>query len=383
MEARKNKNGNRYREKIYFHGKEIKSPWFIRKSEAKTWKNQKLVERDKAKLYGQTSLGETKQVSFRQFSLEWLNGTIKTKNSQKTYNNYESILRIHLIPYLDEKNIQNIQARDAQKIIQSLIDRDYKPKGISNIIGVLKSIFTHAEKLEVILKNPLKFVDIPKIPKKVPVYWSKAEINDFLRSNRSNELYPLYVVALNTGCRKGELAALKWHQIIFDENLIEISATRDQHGRRDQTKNGKNRFIPMNEVTRMTLLALSKRRVSDYVFTHTDKTPLRVNHLYRYFKQAQKRAGIMKRLTFHMLRHTFASQFMMSGGNIYELQKVLGHSSIDMTQIYAHLSPAHLATSTKIISFGDSEVFSDELRTYIGPEKNQISNLINMHSASV
>ena len=133
----------------------------------------------------------------------------------------------------------------------------------------------------------------------------------------------------------------------------------------------------------MTLLALSKRRVSDYVFTHTDKKPLRVNHLYRYFKQAQKAAGIMKRLTFHKLRDTFGSQFMMSGGNIYELQKVLGHSSIDMTQIYAHLSPAHLATTTKIISFGDSEVFSDELRPYIGPEENQESNLIDMHSASI
>ena len=381
MEVSKRKNGSRYREKIYFRGKEIKSPYFARKSDAKTWKRIKLVERDKAKLYGQISLGETKQVSFRQFSFEWLNGK---KKSQRTYNNYESIIRVHLLPYLEDKSVQNIQRQDAQKIIQSLIDRDYKPKGISCIIGVLNSILTHAKKLKVILNNPLEFVEIPKIPKKVPLYWTKEEINQFLRSNRSNELYPLYVVALNTGCRRGELAALKWHQIIFDRNLIEVSATRDKLGRKDTTKNGKNRFVPMNEVTRMTLLALSEKRVSEYVFTHSDGKPLRVNHLYRYFRKAIEEAGILKVLTFHKLRDTFASQFMMSGGNIYELQKILGHSSIDMTQIYAHLSPSHLASTTKIISFGDSsDVFSDEFRPNTGPEKNQESNLISMQSVSV
>ena len=380
MEASKRKKGSKFREKIYFNGKETKSPWFDRKADAKAWKMMKLVEKDKAKLYGHTSLGETKQVSFKQFAKEWLGGK---KKSQRTHNNYESVIRVHLEPYLEGMSIQSIQREDAQKIIQSLIDRNLKPKTISCIFGVLKSIFTHAKKLKVILNNPTEFVEIPKIPKKVPLYLSKEEINLFLRSNRSNELYPLYVVALNTGCRRGELAALQWHQVIFDTNLIEVSATRDKLGRKDTTKNGKNRFVPMNEITRMTLLALSQNRVSDYVFTHSDGEPLRVNHLYRYFRKAIEKAGIEKDITFHKLRDTFASQFMMSGGNIYELQKILGHSSTDMTQIYAHLSPSHLASTTKIISFGDSEVFSDEFRPNIGPEIKQESNLINMQSVSV
>ena len=55
---------------------------------------------------------------------------------------------------------------------------------------------------------------------------------------------------------------------------------------------------------------------------------------------------------FHDLRHTFASHFMMNGGNIYDLQKILGHTSLEMTQRYAHLAPEHLVQAANIVSFG-------------------------------
>ena len=381
MEVIQRKDGNRYRTKIYFKGKELKSPYFRRKSDAQTWRRQKLADKDKANIYGSYELIQDKKYNFKDFSTQWLNDTIKTKNSHKTFKEYESTLYNHLIPSLANKNLSSINISDGQAIIHKLKSRNFKPKTIANIIMVLKGIFNEAEKMDIIIKNPLKYLQTPRIPKKVPRYWNAIETNKFLRFTRDDELYPLYVIALNTGCRRGELAALKWHQILFDGNLLEISATRDRFGRKETTKNGKNRFIGMNSIVRMTLLNLFKKRTSDdYVFVHADDSTLRVNHLYRYFKKAQVDTGLENIITFHNLRDTYASHYMMNGGNIYELQKILGHSSISMTQIYAHLSPKHLLGAAKVVNFGEVNEVSDSNRPYIGPKINHEHNILELNS---
>ena len=74
--------------------------------------------------------------------------------------------------------------------------------------------------------------------------------------------------------------------------------------------------------------------------------------IYRDFDKAQKKAGIQTRLRFHDLRHTFASQFMMNGGNVFDLQKLLGHTDIKMTMRYAHYSPEHLQSAMKGFELG-------------------------------
>ena len=74
--------------------------------------------------------------------------------------------------------------------------------------------------------------------------------------------------------------------------------------------------------------------------------------MYRDFARAIKKADV-RPIRFHDIRHTFASLFMMKGGNIYDLQKILGHTTINMTQKYAHLSPSYLAGTTEILNFGN------------------------------
>ena len=71
------------------------------------------------------------------------------------------------------------------------------------------------------------------------------------------------------------------------------------------------------------------------------------------------RAEIEKKIRFHDLRHTYASQFMMNGGNLYDLQKILGHTDSKMTQRYAHLAPEHLVHVANIVSFNSSALEID------------------------
>jgi site-specific recombinase XerD len=88
------------------------------------------------------------------------------------------------------------------------------------------------------------------------------------------------------------------------------------------------------------------------VFLDEDNEPFDVDHLYRDLRVYLKEADIDKTFRFHDLRHTFASHFMMNGGNIYDLQKILGHTSLEMTQRYAHLAPEHVVRASNVVSFG-------------------------------
>ena len=89
-----------------------------------------------------------------------------------------------------------------------------------------------------------------------------------------------------------------------------------------------------------------------FVFTDFDGQPYNPDHFsQRHFLKAQKRAGIARKISFHVLRHTYASLYMMNGGNVYDLPKILGHTKVDMTMKYAHLSPQHLRKAVETVRF--------------------------------
>ncbi|MEK6626508.1 MAG: site-specific integrase, partial [Bdellovibrionota bacterium] len=163
--------------------------------------------------------------------------------------------------------------------------------------------------------------------------------------------------AVNTGMRRGEIAGLCWDKVSFHTGLIEIARLRDRNGLGDRTKTFKSRrFIPMNAVARNHLLALKESTRSNLVATDESGEAFDVNHVYRDLTRFLKLAEIKEHYRFHDLRHTFASHFMMNGGNIYDLQKILGHSSLEMTQRYAHLAPEHLIKASNVVSFGGKVV---------------------------
>jgi len=110
----------------------------------------------------------------------------------------------------------------------------------------------------------------------------------------------------------------------------------------------------MNKVVKAVLLQLHERRPGhhQYVFTRENGEPIDVQHVYRDFLWAMKRAKMEKKIRFHDLRHTFASHFMMKTGRAYDLQKILGHTDFKMTQVYAHISLEHLVEANQLIHFG-------------------------------
>ena len=154
--------------------------------------------------------------------------------------------------------------------------------------------------------------------------------------------------------RKGELAGLCWDRIDFSMNTITVTRTKDRFELKERTKTNHVRIIPMNEICRATLLKVFKNNSekSEFVFLDSSGKPFRPHHIGRDLLKKQKLAGITNIIRFHDLRHTFASQYVMNGGNIYDLQKFLGHTSIVMTQVYAHQSQEYLQTAMKGFNLG-------------------------------
>lgn len=366
METRKLKDGSlRYRESVLIGNHRIRSPFFNKKTDARDWKANKLNERNKLLVLGEAYKPQCK-LSFNEFSSNWLQTKIKHLKSPSTYQDYERILRVHLCPIIGNFTLSNIRLKEADHLVSKLREKGTSPKGIQDILTVLKQILNEAETREEISKNHLRRYKGPKVPQQDFKYWSGNEINRFLLACKDHPYYGFFVTALYTGMRKGEIAALTWECIDFQRNLITVKGTLDKFGHRLSTKSGKIRWVPMNDFLKSTLITLFRSRKEDskYVFLLKNK-PIDTNHLYRVFKVIQEKAQIGTKLRVHDLRHTFASNFMMKGlGSLYDLSQILGHADTKMTQRYAHLSPQHLALATQNLKYGVENELSEKVAPF-------------------
>lgn len=356
MEIRKNKKGETvYREMIIIDGKAYKSKFSNRITDAKAWKIRMQNEKNKFEFQGIPFKSDQK-ITFQEYALEWLENKIKVFKKPSTYKDYERILRVHLNPLIGKVQLSEIKVKHADLVITTLKKNGKSPKGINDILTLLKQVMNEAERREDLLKNHLRHFKGLKTDTQEHKFWTAHEINTFLLAARDHYLYPFFATAIYTGMRKGEIAALTWDCIDFSRNLITVRGTRDKFGHRNSTKTGKFRPVPMNTFLKSVLLELFEKRAqaTSYVFVTPTAEPIDTNHLYRIFIKLQKKAGITNQIRVHDLRHTFASQIMMNKGtsDIYVLRDILGHSDVKMTQRYAHLAHDHLAGSTQQLSFG-------------------------------
>lgn len=358
MEIIKRKSGLKYREMLWINGRANKSPLFSRKTDCIQWKAEQLSNKNKYQIYGELRVKE--KISLSDYSQIWLQSKLAQGIAKTTHKNYESNLRIHILPFFKNTTLQMIQKTEIENF-QVQLKKYHNGTGVNIIVGTLKSVLRDAVKDNYLIKNPAEYIKVLSVDKIHDSFWTKSEIDQFLRGNFNNELYDLFLVAMNTGMRKGELAGLCWDRINFMDNTISITRTRDRDELKERTKTNVIRVIPINSLVKTTLLKLFNCRTdSNYVFLDKNQQPVKPHHLYRQFNQAQKKAGLKRQIRFHDLRHTFASQYIINGGSIYDLQKFLGHTNITMTTRYAHHSMDYLQNAINGFSLGESK--SEEVK---------------------
>ena len=353
MEKMRNKSGKviSYREKVYVDGKSI-TKTFKRKSDALNWKKNYSLEVQRKEALG---INHIQSIDFKSFSELWIKMKEDQGRSKMTISDYQTIIDLYLSPCLGKNNLEKITLRMAEQVLRRCKKKDLGPARTNTILVTLKQMLNDAVSREYLVHNPLKAMENVKIPQKSLVYWMPNHIDQFLSKNLDDPSFPIFLFALNTGLRRGELMGLCWDKVSLDDRRIEISRTRDhRQGLVDTTKTRMIRSIPINDTAWRTLARLSHNKNHErFVFAKKDGSLPDPNHLSdRDFKKAIERAEV-PRIRFHDLRTTYASNFVMSGGDIYALSKLLGHTKVDMTASkYAALHPKYMQEVAQTVQFG-------------------------------
>ncbi|MGB2869783.1 MAG: site-specific integrase [Bacteroidota bacterium] len=214
----------------------------------------------------------------------------------------------------------------------------------------LASAFEKAVKWGHITKNVFRSVEKPKPRETQPVYFTKQDFLKLLAVIQNDDFREFCLTAVSTGLRLGELTSLEWNNLDFARKVIFIrnSATFTTKGR-------KNRVVPMNEPL-LKLLSERKQKASCGLVFHSNGVILNRFKVSQRFKQYVREAKLDDKLHFHSLRHTFATWLVQEGVSIYEVQKLLGHTSIAVTQIYSHLAASELhGAVNKIALLGEEK----------------------------
>jgi integrase len=239
-----------------------------------------------------------------------------------------------------------ITTEDFEEWLYDLADeRDWSPETFNHYRSALITIYREAMNAGKVRQNPAREIHRNKVPLgRVRFLEEEEEIR--LRS----ALVPIppaapwdwqgallqMAVALLTGMRKGEQFSLTWDQVDF--------ANRNLH--LDKTKNGSSRYVRLNT---LAVDAFSKLKLRhDRLGYPADAPVFWIKDPSPWFDAAVERAGI-EGVTWHTLRHTFASRLVMLGVNLKTVQVLMGHKSITMTARYAHLAAHHLKAAVELI----------------------------------
>ena len=230
------------------------------------------------------------------------------------------------------------------KTINPQTKEPLKPVTVNIELRTLRAAFNTAIRWELIESNPFHGQKFVPVPQKAPTYFTKAEFQTLIATIKENWLREIVVFATLTGMRRGEIVNLRWQDVDLQRRIINVQSSLTF-----KTKQGRRRTIPLSETAFYLLSAKHSKSADELVFTLNGKK-IFDEWLTHAFKNAVYEAKLRKdELHFHSLRHTFASWLVQDGVSLFEVQKLLGHSSSRVTEIYSHLQPEQMHSTVNRI----------------------------------
>ena len=249
---------------------------------------------------------------------------------------------------LRKNGIKYIDHQIMRKFIVYLKEKKYSKRSISRKVSTARSFFKFLQKEEIIEVNPTLNLITPKIDKKLPYFLYLQEIDKLMETPPRNKLSgirdrAILEILYGTGIRVSELINLNIDDIDFNEKIIKVLG-----------KGSKERILPLsNPVIKAMQEYIEKR----YLFNRNkfDKTinknalflnrfggRLTARSIRRIIIKYIKIAGLNKKLSPHVLRHSFATHLLGGGADLRSVQELLGHKSLSTTQIYTHITKERL-----------------------------------------
>jgi integrase len=282
----------------------------------------------------------------------WLSDSVKDTVRQRTWERYESIVRVHIKPAFGRVKLKALTSNHVRAFYREKLDAGLAPRTVNYIHTTLHKALKDAVSDGLVPRNAAA-VKAPR-PKKPEIHpLSPKQARALITASREDRFHALYVVALHCGLREGELLGLRWDDVDLDAGALQVrrtlSETRTGH-KFEKPKNGKGRSVKLSQ---RAAEALNSHRVrqneerlnagslwqdNGLVFPTTTGTTMScTNLLGRHFKPLLRRAGLPD-IRLHDLRHTCATILLVAGKHPKYVQELLGHASISITlDTYSHV----------------------------------------------
>lgn len=247
----------------------------------------------------------------------------KLTGSELTAKQYESILR-KFANFLESQNksVENAEKEDIVDYLTFLLNKGIKKSTVATNLKVIKSFYSFLHENEHIRKNPARKIKNIKYEKREPVFLTREEIKALINAAASERDRLIIKMLYSTGVRISELLKIRVKDINNEKSLLKVFG-----------KGAKERYVILPE----KLL----NEISDFVRKNKLKEdhrlfPISARSVQLIIKKAAEKAKINKNVTPHKLRHSFATHLLHAGVDIRAVQKLLGHESLSITEIYTH-----------------------------------------------
>lgn len=280
----------------------------------------------------------------------------EAKSANRTIKDDRIRFNLHIAPSLGTKSIPELTVHDLDKLRAKLEKSGKSPQTVKHVLTLVKRLLNFALRKGYVESIPATlYITMPTVDNKVTENLTPEQAQKLLQAldEEPDQVQASIVrLALFTGMRRGALLNLQWNDLDFERGFITL--------RGEVAKKGKTETIPMNDQARAVLKALP-RTASPYVFPgrYDDKPRGNITPM---LKRVREKAGLPDSFRpLHGLRHSFASWLAGSGQvSMYELQKLLTHSSPQMTQRYAHLHDDALRKASDVAGALFSAVQANE-----------------------
>jgi integrase/recombinase XerD len=238
------------------------------------------------------------------------------------------------------QDVREISKFDVQGFLLTLRKKNLNTKSIVRDLAAIRSFFRFLIQEGILETNPVEDLESPKVAKTLPEILSLKEIEEILE--QPNLQTPLGMrdramleMLYATGMRVSELTRLPTHQVNLEGGYVLLYG-----------KGSKERIVPLgSEAMKWVALylkgargILSKGKESAFLFINRSGKEMSRQRFWKSLKDYAKKAGLHKRITPHLLRHSFASHLLERGADLRSVQMMLGHVDISTTQIYTHVS---------------------------------------------
>ncbi len=312
---------------------------------------ERLTRLQHAKLSGE--LGEPSRFTVAAYLQYWLETAARPAIREATYRLYADLIRLHINSRVGGVALTKLTPAHVQGLLAEMEQGDASARLRQMVYGVLHKALKQALLWNLVPRNVCEAVIRPRVPEYVAKALTKEQSETLLQAARGERLESLYILAITTGLREGELFGLVWPNVDLKDGWLQVThqlVNCTGHPSLAELKTASSRrkiILPavsaasLREHRQRALVEGTYHNAMELVFTDTDGKPLRKsNFLRRTFYPFLKQAGL-PRIRFHDLRHTAATLRLQQGDHPKVVQELLGHSRVSVTlDTYSHVMPS-------------------------------------------